>query len=123
MGDLTKNFSRHEFACKCGCGFNTVDYQLAIALQDVRDYFKKRTTIISGCRCKMHNISIGGELFSLHMWGQAADIVVINTHPQEVFAYLDKKYDGKYGVGGYNHHTHVDVRSGKPWRENGMISK
>ena len=25
MGDLSENFSRSEFECKCGCGFATVD--------------------------------------------------------------------------------------------------
>ena len=28
MGDLTKNFSRSEFACKCGCGFDDIDLVL-----------------------------------------------------------------------------------------------
>ncbi len=123
MGNLSKNFSRHEFACKCGCGFDTVDCELIIVVQDVRDHFGKRTNISCGCRCKMHNTMIEGSLFSKHMWGQAADIIVIQTHPNEVYKYLDKKYHSKYGVGGYNHHTHVDVRSGKPWRKTGMNSK
>jgi len=123
MGDMNKNFSRYEFSCPCGCGFDTADYMLVIVVQDVRDHFDERTVISCGCRCKMHNITIGGSLFSQHMYGRAADIVVNNVHPDEVYKYLDKKYKGKFGVGGYNHHTHIDTRSGTPWRETGMISK
>lgn len=29
MGDLTKNFNRFEFACKCGCGFDDIELQVA----------------------------------------------------------------------------------------------
>ena len=28
MGDLSKNFSQHEFKCPCGCGFADVDMVL-----------------------------------------------------------------------------------------------
>ena len=28
MGDLTKNISRYEIACKCGCGFDTIDIEV-----------------------------------------------------------------------------------------------
>ena len=41
MGDLTRNFSRNEFKCKCECGFDTVDYELVTILQDSVEYFEK----------------------------------------------------------------------------------
>ena len=41
MGDLSENFSRHEFACKCGCGNDTVDAELIRVLQSVRARFGK----------------------------------------------------------------------------------
>ena len=39
IGYLTNNLSRYEFACQCGCGFDTVDFELAIVIQDGCDYF------------------------------------------------------------------------------------
>ena len=37
MGTVSKNFSRSEFACKCGCGFDAVDVDLLAGLQALRD--------------------------------------------------------------------------------------
>ena len=42
MGDISKNISRHELECHCGCGFNTVDYSLVIAIQDSGRMLKRR---------------------------------------------------------------------------------
>lgn len=42
MGDLSKNFSRSELACKCGCGFglgrNDLHIDLIAMLQRIRDF-------------------------------------------------------------------------------------
>ena len=34
---LTKNFKRSEFACKCGCGFDDIDLKLVNIIQIIRD--------------------------------------------------------------------------------------
>ena len=54
MGDVSDNFSRSEFACKCGCGFNSVDVALLDALEQVREKFGP-VSITSGNRCPKHN--------------------------------------------------------------------
>lgn len=110
MGDLSKNFSRHEFACKCGCGFDTVDVGLIYLLQGVRDHFKRRVSINSACRCPAHNKREGGSDKSQHLSGRAADIVVDGASPSEVADYLEDKANG---LGRYDTFTHVDSRSGK----------
>ena len=108
-----KHFSRNEFSCNCGCGFNTVDYELARVLDDVREYFGQRTTINSGCRCKTHNQDVGGGEKSQHLLGRAADIVVDDVHAHMVSNYLTNKYEYKYGIGTYKGFTHIDTRSQK----------
>ena len=40
MGDLTSNLSRHEFACECGCGFDTVDFELVTVIQKACNHFE-----------------------------------------------------------------------------------
>ena len=45
MGDLSANFNRAEFACKCGCGFDTVDAKLIDYVQQIREYFAVPITI------------------------------------------------------------------------------
>lgn len=108
-----KYFKRQEFACKCGCGFDTVDYELAIVLDSLRNNFNTPVIINSGCRCKEHNKEIGGSPKSQHLVGKAADIVVKGIHENMVYAYLDEKYPNKYGLGLYEGRVHIDVRPNK----------
>ena len=115
MGDISKNFSRVEFSCKCQCGFSTVDVELLKALEIVRSHFKKPIKINSACRCEKHNDYVGGALHSKHKLGIAADIVVKDIEPQLVYNFLDRYMPNKYGLGNYSTFTHVDVRSDK-WR-------
>lgn len=109
MGDLSKNFSRHEFACQCGCGFDTVDAELINVLQDLRDHFGP-VEISGPNRCPVHNREIGGAQGSLHQTGKAADIKIDGTDPQTVFSYLDHNNPQHYGIGLYCNRVHIDVR-------------
>lgn len=118
MGDLSKNFSRSEFACPCDCGTSTVDVQLLYILQAVRDHFNAPVSISSGHRCEERNKKVGGAENSYHLVGKAADIVVIGVSPLAVYNYLVATYTGKFGFILYNAHVHVDVRSDSWYREN-----
>ena len=116
MGNISKNLSRHEFSCKCGCGFDTVDFELARVLQEVVDHFQAqsdkdiRIHINSGSRCAGHNASEGGGLKSQHLIGRAADFYLDHVHPDKVADYLEAKYHDKYGIGRYIGRTHFDSR-------------
>lgn len=113
MGDISKNFNRSEFACKCGCGFDTVDSETLKVLEFVREHFKKPVTITSGCRCESYNKRIGGADMSQHRLGRAADIVVKDTAAVDVYRAIDEKFGNCYGFGSYPNFTHVDTRSSK----------
>lgn len=111
---LSKNFTRSEFKCQCGCcDYDTVDMELVNVLQDVRDHFNKPVKITSANRCPCHNEKVGGSDNSYHPRGRAADIQVLEVEPKQVQAYLLKKYPGKYGIGSYATFTHIDTRTGK----------
>ena len=110
MGDLSEHFSRSEFACKCGCGYNTVDAELIFVLEELRFHFKKPVTINSACRCKTHNDKIGGSSNSQHLLGRAADIIVKNVAPKVVWEYLTTRYPKHFGIGKYETFTHIDTR-------------
>lgn len=107
---ISKHFYRGEFACKCGCGFDTVDAELLRTLETVRFHFGQPVTINSGCRCPEHNKAIGGSPRSQHLLGRAADFVVKDVSPQEVQKFLK---DHKGGLGEYETFTHVDSRGWK----------
>lgn len=123
---VSENLSRHEFACKCGCGFDAVDITLVNLLQDACDYFKEKykadkvsIIITSGNRCAAHNAAEWGAAKSKHIFGIAADHrirVVVNdkqiTVPAEELAeYYNSRYPNSLGVGMYpNGRVHLDVR-------------
>lgn len=123
MAELFKGFSRSEFACECGCGFDTVDVELAKVLADVREYFhslcpsvKIRVDISGPNRCEKHNATVEGAVpGSSHTVGKAADFKVylqdVQVDPRDVANYLEHKYPTKYGIGRYSNRTHVDVRA------------
>lgn len=111
MGDISDNFSRHEFACHCGCGFDTVDIDLIRLCEFVRKLnHNKPTTVSSGCRCNGHNATIiGAAENSCHVVGRAADLFVDN--PERIYLSLCKVFPNKYGFGLYDNRIHVDSRS------------
>ncbi|MCK4842776.1 MAG: hypothetical protein KAT04_12990 [Methylococcales bacterium] len=108
---LHKHFTRQEFACKCGCGFNTVDAELLGVLINLRTHFKSAVIINSGARCKKHNASVSRSEHSKHISGQAADVKVAGIHENDVADYLESEYPQEYGIIRYTGRTHIDVRA------------
>lgn len=108
---ISPHFDRGEFACRCGCGFDTVDTVLLEVLEAVRQYFGQPVNVTSGCRCPAHNATVGGAANSQHLLGRAADIVVKGTLPAEVVRFLRAAYPGRLGIGRYSNFVHVDSRN------------
>jgi len=124
------DFTRSEYACKCGCGYDTVDYELDIVMDDIRAYFGERVFINRGASCIDHNDIVQfeanpnyifGTSESQHLYGKACDFWVENVHANIVADYLETKYPDKYGIGRYNGRTHIDVRHIKTrWDKRGV---
>lgn len=113
MANLTHFFKRSELKCKCGCGKDTVDYELLLVLDLIRMHFDAPVIINSGNRCFFYNSKIGGSSKSQHLLSKAADIVVKGVKPNDVYNYLNAIYPEYYGLGNYKTFTHIDVRSTK----------
>lgn len=113
MGDISAHFDRGEFACKCGCGFDTVDTELLTMLEIVRQHFDEPVTINSGCRCVHRNKVVGGQPASMHLTGRAADIQVQGVAPSAVQGYVMMLWPDRYGIGSYSTFTHLDSRGTK----------
>lgn len=110
------NFTREEFACKCGCGFDDIDYLLVVLLQRLRDEAQRQVRVNSGCRCREHNAAIKGSAASQHLQGKAADIRIEGMTAREIFDVIRRLYlDGEvyvgyvYAINGNS--VHVDVRA------------
>ncbi len=115
---LSEHLKRSDFACNCGCGFDTVDYELIIVVEDIWDFFGPVANS-SACRCVAHNLFSGGSDKSQHIQGKADDFTVAQCPPEVVADYLERKYPDQYGIGRYYNFTHIDVRSGKAARWSG----
>ena len=118
---LTNNFNKSEFECKCGCEMpdNVLDNvkKLALSLQTLRDKIKKPIKVNSSYRCLSHNRSIGSNDSSQHVLGKAADIVIKGQIPEQTANLLEVLIDNNEisqgGLGIYNTFTHYDIRGRK----------
>lgn len=137
---LSRNITREEVACKCGCGFDVADSKTVDIVQDAADHVLEFTGaervivhINSWCRCREHNETVQLEANldyipyssnSTHMLGNACDfwIEIVKEgersiiDPHLVYEYLNRKYTGYFGFGKYNSFTHADSRSSGPKR-------
>ena len=123
MGDLSKNFSRKEFASHDGdSNYDTVDIELLWVLQELRDHFNAAIVIVSGHRSPAHNRAVGGAGNSQHLYGRAADIVIAGVTPAAVADYCVANYP-RFSVGRYPTFTHIDTRTNGPkyWGSNGLV--
>lgn len=116
MGDLSKNFSRHEFLCPC-CKEGDPHPLLIQTLQKLRDLAQVPVKVNSGYRCPKHNKEVGGAKNSQHMENLAADIDVEGWDQDRTMAALeylyvnDRAYVGyAYKIGKAERAVHVDVR-------------
>ena len=111
MGDITANFNRSEFACKCGCGKDDIKDELAIKVQKVRDLINRPISINSGVRCRVHNALSKSKPTSSHIEGWAADLGYSGSRARyELLAAVMQVFDR---VGIANTFIHVDVDANK----------
>lgn len=115
---ISPHFHRHEFACHCGCGFDTVDTHTLEILEAVRSHFNVPVRVTSGCRCPAYNHQVGGAERSQHRLGRAADIQVQGVDPGLVFDWVAERFPAA-SLGRYASFTHIDTRSDGPARWEG----
>ena len=118
---LTKNFSKHEFDSKDGAEMpDEIFYnvqKLANQLQILRNFIAKPITVNSGYRSPSHNKRVGGSINSQHLLGKAADIVVEDMKPIDVYNTIENLIEkGDMLQGGlslYPTFVHYDIRKTK----------
>jgi uncharacterized protein YcbK (DUF882 family) len=115
MGDITKDFSRVEFDCHCGCGANLTKPKLVMILQVIRDHFERPVRVISGTRCARHNRKVKGARHSQHLLGTAADISIAGIAPRAVAKFAKSLMPGYGGIKPYATFCHLDIRPNQ-WR-------
>ena len=123
MGDLSKNISRFEIRCRCNiCGLDSIDIETIKVVQAACNNFGKikgRRSILdinSGFRCYHHNIAVGGNPDSQHLFGRAIDHSIRGVSNEELADYYRDMFFGKYGIGEYPTFVHLDTRTDGPAR-------
>lgn len=126
MGDTTRNFSREEFACRCGCGLRDPHPMLVVGLQALRDAAGTCVTVTGPGRCYRRNYAEGGADGSHHMpddagYTKAADIMIVGHTLREMYEAAEGIPVFRMGgIGVYlDEHgarLHVDVRRTGPAR-------
>lgn len=110
---LSANFRVREFACTDGSDPVFIAPELVKVLQKIRNHFGKAVKITSAYRTPTKNKACGGETYSQHLYGMAADIQVSGVSPKKVAAYAETLLKSKGGIGTYNTFVHIDVRETK----------
>lgn len=110
---LSANFRVREFACTDGSDPIFIDSELVNVLQKIRGHFGKAVTITSAYRTPGKNKAVGGQVYSQHLYGRAADIKVNGVAPKKVAAYAETLLKNRGGIGTYSTFTHIDTRSAK----------
>jgi uncharacterized protein YcbK (DUF882 family) len=130
MGDMTLNFDRAEFACKCDdpeCNEDRVAPDLVNRLQDTREALARSIRITSGCRCIAHNRASGGSRTSSHLTKAfnggfprctAADLEVVSEQDaaEKIIALVTRGRFTRVGLRAHGSRMfiHVDIDPTKP---------
>ena len=116
MGDLSKNFSKLEIMCPCGCGTDKISPVLIEKLQKVRNIIGRALIITSGVRCEFYNASIKASMNSSHIpddsgTGNAVDIACTNSTERYELVEVAQKFFQRIGISGgsYGGFVHLDV--------------
>ena len=115
---MTKNFSKEEFDCNDGSEMPINIYhnmvKVANQLQILRNHLGKPIQINSAWRSEEYNASVNGVKDSQHIMGRAADIVVRDLNPTEVYNTIEELIEKgdmlQGGLGLYDTFVHYDIR-------------
>ena len=111
---VSEHFKLREFKCNDNSRVVVLNDELVAVLENARQHFGKTIKINSGYRTVAYNSTLkNSSPQSQHTHGNAADIVVSDVKPIDVYNYFNKTYPDKYGIGIYNTFVHIDVRPTK----------
>lgn len=114
MGDLSTNFDKKEFICKCGCNqYISINPLLILSLELLRKRVGLPLIINSGGRCKKHPLERNKKSTGQHTLGNAADIRIPDGITKKAFLIIILTISHFKGVGLSvdSNYIHLDVRT------------
>ncbi len=120
MGDITKNFDRAEFECRCyTCRAipeprPATKLEVILALQDMRDLLGQPLLVDRGISCPVHNQELGGARDSRHLPQHADGVDVRCLDSAERYRIVRAAvYLGRFQfIEVCPSHVHLDMRPG-----------
>lgn len=108
---MTKNFTKEELECKCGCGKLPKD-DFIHELQLLRNYFGKPMVVTSGARCERYNKKINGAPGSAHILGVGVDIAFDMSDVDSLWHFIKFATMLDFeGIIVYPRHVHLDMKN------------
>ena len=111
-------FSDDELKCKCGCNGLRLNYIFDSELMELRKAMNEPMFVNSCCRCKAHNIAVGGNARSLHVYDKPAHpsngtcaIDIMRKNKSYDLKLLLEAWDAGWSVGVTPTFFHLDTRT------------
>lgn len=119
MGDLTTNFDRADFQCRCArCKTDSqrpgTKMEAVLALQDLRNLLRQPIVVTCGVRCASSNQALGGASDSRHLPKHADAIDIAYQSSEEAYQLLRRvMFQNEFSfVEVADKHIHLDMRPG-----------
>ena len=114
MGDISTNFSYHEFRCRCGiCSLSNgsrINIDFVMRLQKLREIWDQPMIPSSGCRCVKHNRAVGGALNSYHLLAMGCLAADFPITADERMMFVKLALNMRFTVGISDNFVHLDIR-------------
>lgn len=117
---IWRHFKLEEFACRCGCGANLMDFVFVDELDELRHRLGFPLVITSGYRCPAYNAKVSSTgSTGPHTTGRAADISISHARAYELLqTALLMKFTGigvqQKGGGRFLHLDNLPNAPGQP---------
>lgn len=117
MGDVSKNFNRADFVCRCiDCralpNSPATKQSVIDGVQSLRDSMGKPLVVTRGVSCAKHNEAVGGATDSRHLAFHADGVDLAIDGPEEAYQIVDIAMKQRFftTIRVYPHHVHLDAR-------------
>lgn len=113
---LSKNFGMQEFMSEVKGTYGIFSPYVVAALQKLRDMTRRSLIITSAYRSPSYNQSIGGEVWSRHIYGDGVDIAASDQGAKRLISASCRRVGAGF-VLVYEGHVHCDWRTTRQAKE------
>ena len=109
MSQISKNFTREEATCRCGCGKVVLVDSVIELIQNIRNEYGSSILINRWYSCPEHNKEVGGASSSFHILGLAVDLRPGDGDLKELYLVCEKAEPNGLGIYPEKKFIHIDL--------------